>query len=83
MTDDDRRALVDLAVVGVASVAAYFVLRNPQLRRTAFRVFKYVTLTAAPRLMWQETTRAWAESAALAPPTTRIGQDEQARLKLP
>ena len=60
MTDDDRRALVDLAVVGVASVAAYFVLRNPQLRRTAFQVLKYVTLTAAPRLVWEETTRAWA-----------------------
>jgi hypothetical protein len=82
MTDDNRRALVDLVVVGVASVAAYFVLRDAQRRRTAFRLLKHVTMTAAPRLVWEETTRAWAESAAVAQ-ARHLGPGEQARLKLP
>ena len=64
MTDDDRAALIDLAIVSAASLAAYLVFRNPQLRRTAWRALKYAAFTAAPRLMWQETTRAWEESAA-------------------
>jgi hypothetical protein len=88
MTDNDRRAVADLAVVGLASVAAYVLFTNPQLRRTAFRLLKYVTLTAAPRLVWQETARAWAEAAALAPHPTPTGHSdlearEQTRLKLP
>jgi hypothetical protein len=68
MTTDDRAALLDLAIVGAASLAVYLVLRNPQLRRTAWRALKYAAFTAAPRLVWRETTRAWEESAAYAQP---------------
>ncbi|MGH9345851.1 MAG: hypothetical protein ACRD26_01160 [Vicinamibacterales bacterium] len=63
MTDDTRGAIQDLAVVGVAAIAIYFVARNPSLRRTAWRAVKYGLFTAAPAFLWQETRRAWAMTA--------------------
>ena len=63
MTDDQREALVDLALVGLGAVAVYYVLKTPSLRRTAWQLVKYGLFTAAPTYLWQETTRAWAESA--------------------
>jgi hypothetical protein len=50
-------------VIGVGAVAVYLVGRNPQLRRAVWRLLKYGVFTAAPRVLWQETTRAWSESA--------------------
>ena len=62
MTDDTRGAIADLAVIGVAAIAAYLVARNPPLRRAVWRALSYGVLSAAPQLLWQETTRAWNES---------------------
>jgi hypothetical protein len=62
MTDDTREAIVDLALLGVAAVAVYVVMRKPALRRAAWRLLKYGLFTAAPTYLWQETARAWAES---------------------
>ena len=62
MTDDTRGAIADLAVIGVAAIAAYFVARNPPLRRAVWRALRYGVLNAAPNLLWRETTRAWNES---------------------
>lgn len=56
-------ALADLALVALGAVAAIYILRTPPLRRLAWRGLKYGLFTAAPALLWQETTRAWAESA--------------------
>ena len=64
MNDETRGALADLAAIGAATVAVYFVATNPPLRRTLWRALKYGVFTVAPRLLWQETARAWAESAA-------------------
>jgi hypothetical protein len=61
--DDQREALVDLALLGLGAVAAYYVLKTPSLRRAAWHLLKYGIVTAAPTVLWQETTRAWAESA--------------------
>ena len=61
--DDQREALVDLALVGLGAVAAYYVLKTPSLRRAVWHLLKYGIVTAAPTVLWQETTRAWAESA--------------------
>ena len=61
--DDQREALVDLALVGLGAVAVYYVLKTPSLRRAAWHLLKYGIVTAAPTVLWQETTRAWAESA--------------------
>ena len=63
MTEDQAQALKDLAMVALGAVAAVYVLRTPSLRRAAWRALKYGVFTAAPRLVWQETTKAWAASA--------------------
>ena len=63
MTNDTRGAIADLAVIGVGAVAVFFIARNPPLRRAVWRALKYGVCTAAPRVLWQETTRAWSESA--------------------
>ena len=63
MTDDTRGAIADLAAIAVAAVAVYVVAKNPPLRRAVARALQYGVLSAAPRLVWQETTRAWSESA--------------------
>ena len=63
MTDDTRDAIVDLALLGVAAVAVYVVVTTPPLRRSSWRLLKYGVFTALPTYLWQETTRAWAESA--------------------
>ena len=62
MTDDTRGALADLAFLAAATAGLYFVLSNPVLRRLAWRALKYGVGTAAPQLLWQETSRAWALS---------------------
>jgi hypothetical protein len=69
MRDDTRGALADLAVAGAASIALYVLARNPPLRRAVWRALKYGVFTAAPTLLWQETTRAWALSGT--PDSTR------------
>ena len=63
MTDDSHSAITDLALLGVAAVAVYFVVKTPALRRPAGRLLKYGLFTAAPTYLWQEVARAWAESA--------------------
>lgn len=62
MREDHKQALVDLTVVGLGAVAAVYVWRTPSLRRMAWRLLKYGALTAAPQLVRQEVTRAWAAS---------------------
>jgi hypothetical protein len=63
MRDDTRAAITDLAVLGVAAVAVYYVAKTPPLRRLAWQFIKYGVLTAGPALLRQEVSRAWAESA--------------------
>ena len=62
MTADTRGAIADVAALGAAAIAVYLIARNPPLRRGVARALKYGLFTAAPRLLWQETTRAWALS---------------------
>ncbi|MGH2500851.1 MAG: hypothetical protein ACRDF0_12300 [Candidatus Limnocylindria bacterium] len=62
MGRDHAQALIDLAVVVLGVVAAVYVLKTPSLRRDVWRVLRYGLFTAAPALLWQETTRAWGET---------------------
>ena len=62
MTEDTRGAIADLAAVAIVAVAVYVVAKNPPLRRAVARALQYGVLSAAPRVLWQETTRAWALS---------------------
>jgi hypothetical protein len=63
MADDHVQAIIDLTVVAIGVVAVVYILKTPSLRRGAWRALRYGLLSAAPSLLWQETTRAWAESA--------------------
>ena len=63
MTDDTRAAIADLAAIAAAAMAAYYVARNPPLRRAVARALKYGAFTLVPRVIWDETTRAWAATA--------------------
>jgi len=65
MKDDHAQALVDLAVVAFGAVAAVYILRTPSLRRATWRALKHGLFTAAPALLWRETTRAWTDSRHL------------------
>lgn len=67
MTNDNRAALVDLAILGVASVAVYYVVKTPSLRRAAWRLLKFGLLTVGPEAMRREFARAWADTER--PPT--------------
>jgi hypothetical protein len=62
MKDDHAQALIDLAVVGLGAVAVVYIMRTPPLRRALSRALKYGLFTAAPNFVWQEVTKAWAES---------------------
>jgi len=61
MTEDQARALGDLALVVLGAVAAFYVIRTPSLRRATWRLLKY-GFTTTPVYLWQETTRAWNDS---------------------
>jgi hypothetical protein len=63
MTNDTRAAITDLAVLGVATFAAYYIARTPPLRRMAWRLIKFGLFTAGPTIVRNEVTKAWAESA--------------------
>lgn len=63
MHDETRAAIADLALCGAAAIAVYLVVRNPPLRRAVWHLARYAVLTAGPTWLWQETRRAWAESA--------------------
>jgi hypothetical protein len=69
MTDDTRAAIADLAVLGVAVVAVYYVAKTPPLRRVAWQMIKYGLLTAGPAYLRQEVSRAWADSARAPAPS--------------
>jgi hypothetical protein len=63
MHEDRAQALVDLALLGAGAVAAIWILKTPPLRRATWRTIKSLVFTAAPAWLWQQTARAWAESA--------------------
>jgi hypothetical protein len=65
MRDDHAQALMDLAMVAIGAVAVVYVVRTPSLRRVAWNLLKQSVFTAAPAMLWSETTRAWTESAKL------------------
>jgi hypothetical protein len=63
MTTETRAAIADVVLVSIAAFGVYYVVRTPPLRRATWRLLKYGLFTAAPTVIWQEATRAWAESA--------------------
>lgn len=63
MTEDTARKVANVTLGLAVAGAAYFVLRNPPLRRLAWRL-AVVSLTGTlPAWLNQEVRHAWAESA--------------------
>ena len=62
MKDDHAQALIDLAVVGLGAVAAVYIMRTPPLRRAVARALKHGFFVAAPNFVWNEVTKAWADT---------------------
>jgi hypothetical protein len=62
MTQQQAERAADILLVAAAAGVAYFVLRDPALRRRAWQVIRSAAAASGPWLI-AETQRAWAESA--------------------
>jgi hypothetical protein len=66
MTQSTARTIANVAVASAAMAAGYVVLRNPPLRRFAFRALRIWLGTSVPLYLVNEVRRAWSESAPAA-----------------
>lgn len=62
MTEQQAERAADILLVTAAAGIAYFVLRDPALRRRAWEVFRGVAAASGPWLI-AETRRAWTETS--------------------
>ena len=62
MTQANAHTVANLVLGVAAAVAGYFVLKNPSLRRAAWRVLKIGFTTTIPRYLLREATEAWRET---------------------
>jgi hypothetical protein len=73
---EEKAERVATVLMGVAAVAAaYFVLRNPVLRRRAWQIARGAVAASGPWLV-DEARHAWADSAAGAP----VAHEDQRRV---
>ena len=64
MMEEKARTTANIVMAAVAATAAVYVLRNPRLRRLAWRLAR--TWVTGPLAVWAatEVRHAWDESAA-------------------
>ncbi len=67
MTDDNARRAANAILAAAVIGAAYYVVRVPPLRRTAWRLLMTAATGFVPAWLGVEVRRAWAESAAARP----------------
>jgi hypothetical protein len=72
MTQEQAETVANALLGAAVAGAAYFILRDPRLRRTAFRAARTAIAAAGPWLMAQ-ARQAWAESGASAGGSTQAG----------
>ena len=70
MTQEQAETVANALLGAAAAGAAYFILRDPRLRRRAFSAGRTAIAAAGPWLMAQ-ARQAWAESGAAAGASTR------------
>jgi len=69
MTQEQAETVANALLGAALAGAAYFILRDPRLRRTAFSAGRTAIAAAGPWLMVQ-ARQAWAESGASAGAST-------------
>jgi hypothetical protein len=62
MTEEQARKTADILIGAAAVGAAYFILRNPALRRMVWQLARTALVATAPAVV-AEARRAWAEGA--------------------
>lgn len=62
MTHDTARTFANVIIGAAALGAAYYVLRTPPLRRTAWLLARTAITTTIPAWLARELRQAWAES---------------------
>jgi hypothetical protein len=62
MTEGQARTTANIVLGIAAAGAAYYILRTPQLRRTAFQLAGAALTGTVPAWLSAEVKRAWAES---------------------
>jgi hypothetical protein len=64
MTEDKAETIATFLIGAAVAGAAFYILRNPALRRMAWQLTRTMVLTTGPVWVASEATRAWNESAA-------------------
>jgi len=67
MRDDTARAVANLAVASAGAAAAYIVLKNPRLRRLAWRATSLWLGASVPAYLVRQIGQAWRDSAQPTP----------------
>jgi hypothetical protein len=62
MTDETARTVANAALTTVTLVAAYYVLRQPRLRRVVFAGLRTALTTTLPAYLLNEIREAWVAS---------------------
>ena len=63
MTEAQARTAANVVLGIAAAGAAYYILRTPRLRRTAFQLAGAALTRTVPAWLTAEAKRAWAEAA--------------------
>ncbi len=63
MTQQNARTVANVLLGLAGAAAAYVILRNPSMRRTAWRFTRTALTATLPSLLAREVGQAWAASA--------------------
>jgi hypothetical protein len=64
VTDENARRIANAVIAAAALGAAYYVVRTPPLRRTAWKLLVAAVTGAVPAWLGTELRQAWADSGA-------------------
>jgi hypothetical protein len=72
MTEHQAERIANVLLGLAAAGAAYYILKTPQLRRTAWGLVRTAAVSSGPGWLIAETIRGWDAGAAQAPRQTGI-----------
>ncbi len=67
MTEENARRIANAVIAAAVVGAAYYVVRTPPLRRTAWKLLVAAVTGTVPAWLGNELRQAWAESGATRP----------------